>query len=325
MEYCYKVYSVGNNAQPSFSSDPDGCANIFRKIKKYDIIYDCVSNNVKHNHIHNVLYHYALDGKSFNDDDIVIMRKYLYNDRCIDFTLHKQYPLNKFHKCNDKSCSYILLNNDKYGLLSLGTLGQTKRYFLYDINRGYTCNVIQKNYDKDHYDLLKNQYARTIVSYKYAHMHHIYKICKCNVINCVSNPYEYDVGVVARANLTYKVAPANSKQEAFRINVIKAKDEDNEQFKNKLKSFSVNVLQKTDIQINKSVGDISVIVQKNEFFELTMDEPFTVSSLPHGMKHIGNIINGTIQNSGEYNIMITYGGGNTQNINIIVPFYRRLL
>lgn len=262
MEYCYKVYSVGNNAQPSFSSDPDGCANIFRKIKN-------------------------LDSKSFNDDDIVIIRKYLYNDRCIDFTLHKQYPLNKFHKCNDKSCSYILLNNDKYGLLSLGTLGQTKRYFLYDINKGCTCNVIQKNYDKNHYDLLKNQYAR--------------------------------------ANLTYKVAPANSKQEAFRINVIKAKDEDNEQFKNKLKSFSVNVLQKTDIQINKSVGDISVIVQKNEFFELTMDEPFTVSSLPNGMKHIGNIINGTIQNSGEYNIMITYGGGNTQNINIIVPFYRRLL
>lgn len=241
MEYCYKVYSVGNNAQPSFSSDPDGCANIFRKIKN--------------------------------------------NDRCIDFTLHKQYPLNKFHKCNDKSCSYILLNNDKYGLLSLGTLGQTKRSFLYDINKG----------------------------------------CTCNVINCVSNPYEYDVGVVARANLTYKVAPANSKQEAFRINVIKAKDKDNEQFKNKLKSFSVNVLQKTDIQINKSVGDISVIIQKNEFFELTMDEPFMVSSLPNGMKHIGNIINGTIQNSGEYNIMITYGGGNTQNINIIVPFYRRLL
>ena len=90
---------------------------------------------------------------------------------------------------------------------------------------------------------------------------------------------------------------------------------------------SVNVTDKTSITIPdvNDMQNISIVIQKNNFFELELSSvPNNIIGLPSGITWIGNKIKGTFIDSKEYNLKITYNQGE-QNINIIVPYYERLL
>lgn len=116
--------------------------------------------------------------------------------------------------------------------------------------------------------------------------------------------------------------PLNNIQEEISVNVLDStRDEHTKVFS----SCSANVLQKSDVIMIQKNSNISIELQKGEFFEIRMQEYGTVSNLPEGVVYELYSIKGTIQKSGQYSIDIVYGDGSTQVINITIPFYRRLL
>jgi hypothetical protein len=89
-----------------------------------------------------------------------------------------------------------------------------------------------------------------------------------------------------------------------------------------------NIVDKTEIVIpSVSTGyqDMSIVVQKNNFIELKFsDTIINVTGLPDGLEYTLGVIKGTITQSGSYDITIQYEDS-SQKLNIIVPYYQRLL
>lgn len=97
------------------------------------------------------------------------------------------------------------------------------------------------------------------------------------------------------------------------------------------KSFPVvyaNIVDKTEITIpSVSTGhqEMSLVVQKNSFIELKFSDVIVnVIGLPDGLEYTLGVIKGTITKSGTYDITIQYNDS-SQKLNIIVPYYQRLL
>lgn len=95
-----------------------------------------------------------------------------------------------------------------------------------------------------------------------------------------------------------------------------------------LTSTSVNVHNKVEVIIPDKISnytDISLVVQKDCFLEIKISNSATnVTDIPEGLTYIPGYIKGSFLKSGEYNIKIHYSDGE-QIINIIVPYYKRLL
>lgn len=91
---------------------------------------------------------------------------------------------------------------------------------------------------------------------------------------------------------------------------------------------SVNVNNKVEITIPDKISnytDMSIVVQKNCFIEIkTPDNVSEVINIPEDLTYSPGYIKGTFTKSGEYNIKIKYPDGE-QILNIIVPYYQRLL
>lgn len=91
---------------------------------------------------------------------------------------------------------------------------------------------------------------------------------------------------------------------------------------------SANVYSKTEVVIHEQSSnnsDMSLVVQKNSFIEIKIPEDvIDVVNLPDTLMFLPGCIKGTFTKSGEYNIKIKYPNGE-QILNIIVPYYQRLL
>ena len=91
---------------------------------------------------------------------------------------------------------------------------------------------------------------------------------------------------------------------------------------------TVNVNSKLEVVIPEKgtdYSDISIVVQKNSFIEIKVpDGVINVINLPDALIYLPGYIKGTFTQSGEYNIKLKYIDGE-QIINIIVPYYQRLL
>lgn len=96
----------------------------------------------------------------------------------------------------------------------------------------------------------------------------------------------------------------------------------------KFKGFEVNVTNKTEVIIpsgNSSYDNISIVVQKNCFIEMVIsDKIIAIEDLPDDLEYLPGYIKGTFTKSGEYNVKLKYPDGE-QILNIIVPYYQRLL
>lgn len=91
---------------------------------------------------------------------------------------------------------------------------------------------------------------------------------------------------------------------------------------------SVNVNSKVQVVIpekSTDYSDMSLVIQKNSFIEIKIpDNVMDVVNLPDALMYLPGYIKGTFTQSGEYNIKIKYPDGE-QLLNIIVPYYQRLL
>lgn len=122
-----------------------------------------------------------------------------------------------------------------------------------------------------------------------------------------------------------RLQPTNIKYNAKSAIVI-----DSEQKESAL-SFagtSVNVNSKVQVVIPEKItdySDMSIVVQKNCFIEIKLsDSVIDVTNIPDALMYLPGYIKGTFTQSGEYNIKIKHPDGE-QIINIVVPYYQRLL
>lgn len=119
--------------------------------------------------------------------------------------------------------------------------------------------------------------------------------------------------------------PSNIQQTRFSANIV---DLTTSESMNNFGSFSINIIDKSVITIPESISTyekISMVVQKNCFIEIRLSENIIyITGIPDCLQYLGNSIKGTFLESGEYTINIKYASGE-QTINIIVPYYKRLL
>ena len=134
-----------------------------------------------------------------------------------------------------------------------------------------------------------------------------------------------DIYIFEKVKVSDMLIPTNFLAEEVTAYVTdKRKNEFNKDFA----SVSVNVTDKTEISvpsISDGYQDISIVVQKNCFIELTFsDTIINVTGLPEGLEYTLNVIKGTITKAGVYNITIQYQD-DSQKLSIMVPYYQRLL
>lgn len=142
-----------------------------------------------------------------------------------------------------------------------------------------------------------------------------------NKIHDIQNNFEY----CAKQIYVSRLQPTNIKYNPKSTIVI------NSVLEESVTSFSaitVNVNSKIEVVIPEKgtdYSDISIVVQKNSFIELKVSDSVTdVVNLPDDLMYLPGYIKGTFTKSGEYNIKIKYPDGE-QILNIIVPYYQRLL
>lgn len=91
---------------------------------------------------------------------------------------------------------------------------------------------------------------------------------------------------------------------------------------------SVDVRSKVEVVIPDKptdYSDMSLVIQKNCFIEIKIPENVKdVINIPDALIYLPGYIKGTFTQSGEYNVKLKYIDGE-QIINIIVPYYQRLL
>lgn len=371
MRTYYKVYSVGNNAQPSYIQDDDSSVFIIRKQKPIGQFNSPMHYHLdKYHGIQRSKQDYSIDSlNEINSHEITILRN-VFHDKsknCTPFTpdVRKFYiaqytELNRqqinikrnipkhYNLKQDIGVCYISIIKNTYGLIGLGPQLYSGINKPFDVSlKAKSCNVIDidddillkqyallyKAWHCDVYNLnylyntqdysasLRDNYARTRVIYPAKPLTHIFKEYSCNV---VYTPIIYwkDLNSKQSAKFKYKKTAESPRQRAFKVNSVLVDNLDSDK---KLNGASTTVIQKTDIVIDNSVGNISLMVQKMEFFELKLNGVANVTDLPEGVEYKNDSIKGSIANSGEYFINVKYNNDATQVINIIVPFYRRLL
>lgn len=138
-----------------------------------------------------------------------------------------------------------------------------------------------------------------------------------SVCNILMPKTQAVVGIVTKTNMTY------TDTSVIKIIDLTQKIVPDKEFA----TVTATVTDKTEIVI-PDVGDmqnLSIIIQKNSFFELELAAiPNNIIGLPDELTWKGSNIKGTLTQSKEYNLTITYNQGE-QKINIIVPYYQRLL
>ena len=133
--------------------------------------------------------------------------------------------------------------------------------------------------------------------------------------------FDYDY----RRVFVSKLQPANIKYNSKSAIVV-----DSEQKESALAfaGTTVNVNSKIQIVVPDKItdySDMSIVVQKNCFIEIKLsDSVIDVTNLPDALMYLPGYIKGTFTQSGEYNVKIKYPDGE-QIINIVVPYYQRLL
>ena len=93
-------------------------------------------------------------------------------------------------------------------------------------------------------------------------------------------------------------------------------------------SVSAKVTDKSEIKIPDANGTqgFSIVLQKNNFTEIQFANlPVSIAGIPDGMTWSGISIKGTVEKSGTYTLIVTYQDKTEQTIDIIVPYYQRLL
>jgi len=177
-------------------------------------------------------------------------------------------------------------------------------------------------------DLRRNHYSFYSKSFRITNIRNIirynnwpYTCVKCDVIPSTEYIAKVNIQSNNKAFVQYRKFPAAIKQNVFSTHVYDPKYWSDEI---KFKSVSITVDSKVDVVIDQTVGDVSLVFQKNEFFEIELSNVENASNLPNGVTYASNKIKGSITNSGEYNIVVVYNSGKTQVLNIIIPFYRRI-
>lgn len=93
-------------------------------------------------------------------------------------------------------------------------------------------------------------------------------------------------------------------------------------------SVSVKVADKSQVTIPDATTTqgFSIVLQKNNFTEIQFAAlPVSIAGIPDGMTWSGMSIKGTVEKSGTYTLTVTYQDKTEQIIDIIVPYYQRLL
>lgn len=227
------------------------------------------------------------------------------------------------HK-NEYDDYYINLrhNNRSKNAINDGIEAVTNRTILpefYQNFRSYKFNGV-KDFRYNKYSFYDKSYradVRNII--RYNNWPYSYKTC--HIIDCSEYIKKQAIQDNNKAFVQYTKLAANIKQKAFGIQVYDPKYWTDSV---KFKSASITVDSKVNVVIDQSVGDVSLVFQKNEFFEITLSNVENASNLPNGVTYSSNKIKGSITNSGEYNIIVVYNSGKTQVLNILIPFYRRL-
>lgn len=117
---------------------------------------------------------------------------------------------------------------------------------------------------------------------------------------------------------------ANIISTKFAVNII---DKKQEVSVIKFPYVSVDVNDKAQIVIPSTgeSGGFTIVLQKNNFTEIQfIKTPTVITGLPEGMEWNGYVIKGTVTKSGDYTVIVKYPEGQ-QVLNIIVPYYQRLL
>lgn len=328
MKTCYKVYSIGKNAQPSYIQDDDASAFIIRRQKQIGQFDSPMHYHLdKYHNTQKSKQDYSIDSlNEINSHEIVILRKHIFDisKECTSKNIRIKGIIPKYHDSKyDKNTGYISLRKSTYGLIGIGPRSYDINNKPFSINlKAYHCNVYDLTtlYNTKDCLSLKNKYARAVVVYPAKSTTHIFKEYTCNVVLDTPLIYTQDLQSGQSAKFKYKKTVESPRQRAFRVNSVLATSIDDD---NNLNGASTTVLQKTDVTINRTSGNISLIIQKMEFFELKLDGVTNVTDLPEGVEYFNSRIRGSITNSGEYFIHVQYGNA-IQTINIIVPFYRRI-
>ena len=130
---------------------------------------------------------------------------------------------------------------------------------------------------------------------------------------------------IARRTFVSRIQPTNIKYNPKTVIVSDSEPKESEFL---LNGVCVNVYSKTVLVVPKQSGnysDMSLVTQKNSFIEIKIPENVTdIIDLPESLTYLPGYIKGTFTKSGEYNIKIKYRDGE-QILNIIVPYYQRLL
>lgn len=264
------------------------------------------------------------------------------DDLGIRRNIPKHYALEQ-----DMDCSYVRIEKGTYGLIGYSPqpIGLNKTY---DTDyKAKSCDIINTKDDDvikqypilfgahhcDIYDLnylyhtqdysvpLKTNDARTRVGFQAKPLTHIFKEYSCNVVSTRIAWWKY-INSGGTAKFKYKKTAESPRQRAFKVNSVLVTSLDTDK---QLNGASTNVIQRTSVVVDNAVGNISLVIQKMEFFELKLNGVASVTNLPDGVEYKNDSIKGTIADSGEYFIDVKYNNDAKQVINIIVPFYRRLL
>ena len=146
-------------------------------------------------------------------------------------------------------------------------------------------------------------------------------LTKDNKIHDIKDDFEYYVKQIYISRLQPTNIKYNPKSAIVTNSVL-------EESITTFSAITVNVNSKLEVVIPEkgtNYSDISIVVQKNSFIELKISDSVTdVVNLPDDLMYLPGYIKGTFTKSGEYNIKIKYPDGE-QILNIIVPYYQRLL
>lgn len=191
-----------------------------------------------------------------------------------------------------------------------------------------TVHMINSTYfDNAKYEFKEFKPSRAITLYcEYSVIHKFSETIINSLNNLLDKTKSLLINNDERIYIRHKTVGGNTKQKSFTANVV---FNDTSVIQKDCSSFSVNVvrnvIEKTGVSIKLNSDSISLVIQKGEFFELTLENSLAAENLPDNVTYYNDVISGTIYNSGEYNIEVTYNNTMKQIINIIVPFYRRIL
>ena len=176
--------------------------------------------------------------------------------------------------------------------------------YVKDVHNGYSINTCTP------YEYIKNL--------KYTVIHN----------GCVIKNKAQDDITYKGVNTAYPYNIVSSLTQYNPVTTLVINHEEEKQKTKDFSSFSVNVTTKQEIIVPEGTGyqNISVVIQKNCFVEFNFGSSniIEIINIPDGLEYTLGFLKGIITKSGDYNVRIKYPDGE-QILNIIVPYYQRLL